>query len=201
MSTGISGSKTVFNAITIRSSSRASSVIRSLRRDGLRLAVERRLHRVPGERSALDPYRELAHAGEDRQLSQRPRGCAGGRGRRQEVMEPLEEVLSLVESLSLQALRHHRSRRRRDRAAVPPKGDVLDAVVLHVEIHGERVAAEGVPAAGLVSHVLGSAKVPRGLAVVEDDLLVEVSKLAHLRNTSTHFLRPATSASHSSAVL
>src|SRR6185436_12367208 len=94
MLTGISGSKTVFSASTIPSSTSVgsngvsegagvSTVVSAvavsvgsdmgkllLGGDGMVLLVERGLERMPGESGALDPHRVLADTGEDGELAQ-----------------------------------------------------------------------------------------------------------------------------------
>src|SRR5947209_4346973 len=103
MLTGISGSKTVFNASTTCSSiaSRSISPIeltsRGLRALGARGAglIQGGLQGVPGERRALDAHRVGAHAGEDGELVDLGVGAdAGGAGRLalgHQMVEDVEE--------------------------------------------------------------------------------------------------------------
>src|SRR5262249_86829 len=122
----------------------------SLRRYRFGVAVEGGLERVPREGRALHAHGELADAGEDGELAERAGRRADVGGRRQQAVEPLEEVLAVLERLPFEALGHHRGRGGRDRAAVALEADVLDRAVLDVDEDRERVAAERVPAVRFV---------------------------------------------------
>src|SRR6516162_2043068 len=181
--------------------SRAAFSLTASLRGRSRGSVERGLESVPRQRRALDANGELANAREDRKLAEGARGRADARGRGEQAVEPLEQAPALLHRLPLQALRHHRRRRGRDRAAVPLEGDVLDRSVLDVDVDRQRVAAERVAPVGFAGHELGPPEVPRPFAVVEDDLLVEIPQIAHPRNTAMLFRTAATRAATSSGVL
>src|SRR5512140_3870929 len=86
---------------TSRDSTRASRITIGSLRAGGRAAVERGLHRVPGERGALHAHRELVHALEHGELAElgRDLGSAARVGRH-ELVETLEQELRLVECLA-----------------------------------------------------------------------------------------------------
>ena len=134
---------------------------------------------MPGQRGALDPHRELAHAGEGGQLAQLGRAVLGRPGRvaRDEPVEAVEERLGLRSRLALEGLRHHRGRGGGDRAAGALEADVLDQVALQLHVDGGAVAAERVVALGPAGGRGQLAEVPRPLAVVEDHFLIKLAQL------------------------
>ena len=146
----------------------------------LRAAGEGGLQRVPGERGALDAHGVVAHAREDLQLFQVRASGLRPRGRRDQVVELLEERLGLRLRHPLDALRHHRGGRGRDRAALALEGDLGDAALLvESDRHMLLVAAERVGVLELEIGLLQAAEVMRPLVVLED--LVSVELVHHSR--------------------
>src|SRR5215212_7060180 len=121
MLTGISGSKTVLSASTIPFSTSAGSAAAAsgvswfgstmgclllLGRDRMVLLVESGLQGVPGEGSALDPHRVLAHAAQDGELADvRVRLSL-----RHQLVEVVEQRARLLHPLALERLGHQRGR-------------------------------------------------------------------------------------------
>src|SRR5262249_28337735 len=135
---------------------------------------------VPGEHRALDPARELADAGEGRQLAQGGvRRLVSSRRSRQHRVEALDDLPGLPERLALEARGHHRRRRLRDGAARALKADVADDAVADVELDGDAIAAEGVVPLHRARGRGQGTEVPWPPMMVEDHLLVEVAELRH----------------------
>ncbi len=67
-------------------------------------------------------------------------------------------------------------------------------VALKVKIDGEMVAAEGVVALGFVIGLRQLPVVSRRLAVLQDDVLIELAQIGHQAKTSFTFWMPSTSA-------
>src|SRR5262245_2549894 len=111
------------------------------RRDGCRRAGERRLHRVPAERRALDAHRALGDARERRELPEALLVALADGLPRHEVVERAEEGLDLLEPPAPDRLGHQRAGRLRDRAALAQERRVGDRPVLDAEEHGHAVAA------------------------------------------------------------
>src|SRR5690348_3136469 len=111
MSTGISGSYTVFRASIIEL--RKSWATKLLRRDRLPFTAKSGAQGVPSESSAFNAHGILAHAGKDSQFAQ-----IGGRQAvlRQHVVELFESPFSFGRRLSAKRFREQRSRGSRDGA-------------------------------------------------------------------------------------
>src|SRR5579862_6190269 len=166
-------------------------------RNGIGFPFEGGLERMPREGRTLDADGELAHAGEDLQLVEALGAPLAGH----HVVESGEERLDLRLRPALDRLAHERRGRGRDGAAGAGPAEVFEAVALCPDRDGDLVAAEGVVARGGTGGLFETARVPRLLVVVEDDLLVQVSEFVHERNTSATFFNPAARASISSFVL
>src|ERR1700674_165294 len=164
-----------------------------------------RLQGVPGQGGALDSHRELSHPGECRQLAQLGNLAATGGGRAgDQSVEALEETPCLGQRLAAQRLGHHRGGGGRDGAAHALEGDLLDAPVLDPQGDLHPVAAERVVTDGAVAGPGQAAEIARPPVVVEDDLSVQVLKLAEAAahaNTSRTRSTAAARASTSSRVL
>jgi hypothetical protein len=156
---------------------------------------------VPREARALDASWVVAHPGEDLEP---PEVVVGLRVElaHHELVELVVEHARLVDRLSLDVDRQHRSRGLRDGAPRPDEADLLDeAARVDLDEELELVAAEWVVALGHRRRFRDLVKVARLLVVVEDDRLVELADVRHYPKTSMHFSTPRTRASTSSRVL
>src|SRR5690625_1962732 len=92
-------------------------------------------------------------------------------------MEALEERSRLRLLQTLQRLRHQRGRGQGDSAAPSLKGAVLDdAILIQSQIDKKRITAYRVITMGAAVRIIGMAEVSRMFAVIQDDLLVEITK-------------------------
>src|SRR2546428_12731234 len=148
----------------------------SLQGHGLLLRLERRLERVPREARALHADRELADAGEDRELAE-GRVDRIPRTARDHLTKSLEQTGRLGLRLALHRVRHQGSRRLRDRAALADERDVRDVPVVEAQGDGHPIPAErGVPA-GCRAGARDLAGVAGALVVVQNRVLVELSEV------------------------
>src|SRR5262245_62252988 len=91
----------------------------------------------------------------------------------------MEKRVHLPFRLADDARGHHGRRRLGDGAARPLEGGVLYDAVLHRDLDGDAVAAEGVVALGGPVRVRDLAEVPRMPVVVQNQLLVVVAEIGH----------------------
>src|ERR1035437_7470555 len=126
---------------------------------------------MPRQGGALDARRVIAHAAEDDQLAQvLADGGVGG----QQLVELLQQLERFLAGFTLEALGHQGGRSRGDGAAGANEADVHDDVVFHFDEQLQLVAAERIVAIGLAGGVRHGMAVPRTLAVIENDFLVEI---------------------------
>src|SRR6267142_581708 len=170
----------------------------ALGRHGRIRSVERRAQGVPGQGGALHAGRELPHAREHRQLSQFLGVDLAPRTLADHGVDALEERFRFRLGLVLQSGRHQRGGGLGDGAAGALEADVLDHVVRELEIERDLIATERVDPLGAPVGSVGLAEVPGLLAVVDDDLLVQVPQLRAHPKTSWTLRSPATRASTSS---
>src|SRR5215471_17942764 len=107
-------------------------------------------------------------------------------------MKTIKKFFRFCAGLAFQALRHHGSRSLGDGAARSLKSDIADLCVLTVsvfkiEIDGEVIAAERVIAFSLVIGAGQFAVVTRGLAVLQNHLLIKLTQVGHQAKTSRTF--------------
>jgi hypothetical protein len=130
---------------------------------------------VPGQRGALDPRGKLGDASKNGHLAK-----VGGSGcfifAGDQVVELLEELDGFRLGLALHHLRHHGSRRARDGAAGALEADLVNLVAVHIDIDRAAVSAQGVISLGLVIRGRNAMKVPRRLAVLENDFLIKFAQ-------------------------
>src|SRR5207247_3839257 len=93
-----------------------------------------------------------------------------------ETVETVEQRVRLRPRLPLERLGHHRGGGGGDRAARALEADVLHAVALQLDVDGGAIPAERVVALGPAGGRGQLAEVPRPLAVVEDDLLIQLAQ-------------------------
>src|SRR3990170_1267039 len=142
---------------------------------GLFRSHEGGLERVPGQARALHADRELRNAGERGELAEdgAVRGVPGIAG--YHAVELREQSVGLLRGPPPQRLGHHRGRRPRDRAALPDEARVRDPAAVEADVQLDAIPAQRVVPGRSVRRVGHRAEVPRALAVVEDDLLVELA--------------------------
>src|SRR6185312_2099062 len=166
-----------------KSLSSGTATTRLLRLDGGaagRAVLERRLEGVPWQRRAFDPGRIGFDAGQRlepihvilERIRRRRRVAAGDL-----AVEALEERRGLGQRLALENLGHQRGRGLRDGAAAPLEAHILDALALHRHVHRHLVAAQRVMAVRDMAGMLLRAEIARPLAVIEDDVLVEIAQI------------------------
>src|SRR6185437_751371 len=174
------------------------ALLRGDRARGLGLLGQGLVERVPSQAGALDARRILAHAGEGAQLAQAGirLGFAGD-----QLMELLEQGLGLGARLALDRVGEQRGGSGRDGAARALELHLPHPVALERHPEREPVAAEAVEALGLAAALAQRTEVARPLAVVEDQLLVQIAELRHQANISLALRRPAASWSRSARVL
>src|SRR3989440_1094913 len=170
----------------------------SLGRDRRVRSVERGTQRVPGQGGALHARGELPHAREHGELSHLLHIDLALRSFADHRVDALEERLRFRLGLVLQRGRHQRGGGLGDGAAGPLEADVLDHVARELQVEGDLIAAERVDSLGAPVRPLWLAAVAGLLAVVDDDLLVEVPQLGAHPKTSRTLCKPATSAPTSS---
>ena len=145
----------------------------SFGRNRFAFAFDRRHRRVPRQDRAFHARRELVHAGKRGQLA----NIAGQIPGRDHVVDFVEQAFHFGHRLALEALGQDRGGRLRDGAAGALKADLLHHVTVHLRVEGVVVAADGIGALRGAVGVGQHAEVPRTLAVVEDELLVEVGEI------------------------
>src|SRR5438552_17322759 len=116
-------------------------------------------------------------------------------------MKLFKDLLRLCPALALDALRHHRRRCLRNSAPRALKRHIADGVAVDLQIDREMISAQRVIPLGLLVGIGQLAVISRLLAVLQDDLLVEVAQVRHQPKTSRTLFRPSTSASTSARVL
>ena len=172
-----------------------------LRRDGLFLARQCRMQRVPSKGCALDPHRKLGDAGKNGQLAQFSPVPVRRRLARHQLVELVENSFRFHGGLTLHALRHQGRRGLGYGASRTLEADVANRVALQVQVNGKMVTAERVISLRPVVRRRQLAIVARRFVVLQDDFLVELAQIGHQANTSRTFWMPSTKASTSSLVL
>src|SRR5262249_1316543 len=152
---------------------------------------------MPGQRRTFHPQRKLRNPGERRELAHLVSASVSG----DKVVKLAEELFCFAGAFALQALRHHGSRGFGDRAARAFEGDIVNRAVLHIDVHGEVIAAERIETLGLVIRRIHRPKVSGVLAVFENHFLVQLPQFRHYPSTSFTLWIPFTSASTSWRVL
>src|SRR6185437_10760273 len=89
----------------------------------------------------------------------------------------LEERRGLGQRLALEDLGHERGGGLRDSAAAALEAHILDALAIHGDVDRHLIAAERVVAVREMARLLLRAEIARALAVIEDDVLVEVAQI------------------------
>src|SRR5438128_6734016 len=145
----------------------------SLRRHGRTRSVERGAQRVPSQRGALHPRRELPHAREHGELSQFLGVDLAPRAFADHGVDALEERLRFRLGLVLQRGSHQGGGGLGNGAAGALEADVLDHVTRELHVERDLIAAERVDSFGAPVGPLRLAEVTGLPAVVDDDLLVE----------------------------
>src|SRR5438094_8306179 len=170
----------------------------SLRRHRRAGTVERGAQRVPGQRRALHARRELPHARKHGDLAQFLGVDLAPRSLADHGVDALEERLRFRLGLVLQRGSHQGRGGLGNGAAGALEADVLDHVARKLQVEGDLIAAQRIDSLGAPVGPLRLAEVARLLAVVDDDLLVEVPQLRAHPKTSRTLCRPAPSAPTSS---
>src|SRR5690606_22443765 len=129
--------------------------------------------------------RKLAYSAEDRELAEAftRRVRRGGSGN--ELVKPLEESECLCAGTALDGLRHQRSGRLADGAAIADEARIGDRVIIvEPQPYRELVAAQRIVARCMRRRVVERVEVARIAVVIENHALVEVVQIAHQPKTS-----------------
>src|SRR4029078_9212401 len=159
-------------------------------------ALQRRLHRVPGQARTFHPGRIFPNSGKHGQPCREVIRSSG-----LTVTHPLEvgeDFAGLLFRLALDHRRHQRGRGLRDGASRTLEAGVGDLVSLELAPHGEGVTAERVVPIRVAVGSFHHPEVARCAVVVQDQVLVELAEITVHPNTFRTSPSASTSASTSS---
>src|SRR6266550_7583540 len=148
---------------------------RLLRRYRILLTRQRRMHGMPSQGGTLDSNRKLRDAGKNRQLTKFTGTAVRGSLPSNQPVKAIKNLFRFDSAFAFQGLRHHGRRCLGDGATGTLKSDVANGIAFKFEIHGEVVSAKGIEAFRLLRRIRQLAVVPRLLAVLQNNFLVEVT--------------------------
>src|SRR5262245_14641750 len=156
---------------------------------------------VPGQGGAFHADRVLRDVLERDEFAEPLRLRFRVEPAREQVMKRGEQGLGFGARLALEQLGHDGGGCRGNGAALALEADVLDHVAVELQVDGEPVAAQVVVPFEVAAPPAQGAEVARPLAVLEDQVVVQLAQVGHQPNTSLTLWSPRTRASISSRVL
>ena len=125
---------------------------------------------MPGQDGAFDARREFVNAGRDGELADVCFCFAS----RDQLVDAIKHFANLISGLAFDAFREERSGGLGDAAAGAHETDVFDYIAVHGEEELQLITTERIMALSRASRAGHLMKIARLLAMIEDDLLVEI---------------------------
>jgi len=136
-------------------------------------AAERGFSGVPGQYRAFNSGRELVDTGKYGQLAD----LSLNRASSDHLVNLIKHLVNVGPVLALHGFGQERRRSFRNATSRPKKADVLDNLSLHDQKKFQLVAAKRIAPLGRAVGICELVKIARVLAMIQNDLLVEIGEI------------------------